>query len=209
VEVRIDPSSASIAYVPGDYDAVENVAIGLGFTPVALAMADVATADLSAYDLILLNCGLDEAYFEDAPTLDALRTWIEAGGVVYASDYAAIYVDALYPGKVSYLTPDPYVGAVTEQAAEIVDASLARAVGKSTAQIKFDLDYWVVVDSISAGVNLLIRGPAVTFDATLPSRPYAAQFGAGDGRVTYTSFHEEGQSTADMVILLQQMVLGL
>jgi hypothetical protein len=31
----------------------------------------------------------------------------------------------------------------------------------------------------------------------------------GGGRVTYTSFHNEAQTTADMDQLLEQMLLGL
>jgi len=211
--LTIDPTSVAIAYVPGDFDTVENIVTDLGFTADPLAMSDVATTDLASYDLILLDCGLDESYYQDAATLTALRTWIEAGGVVYASDYAAIYVDALYPGKIGYLLPDPYVGADGTQTATIVDETLRRAVGKSTATIVFDLPYWVAIDTLSTGVTELLRGTVVTLESTprtLPNRPYAAQFTAGTGRVTYTSFHEEGQTvTGDMAILLEQMILGL
>jgi len=213
VQVTIDPSSVAIAYVPGEFDTVEQIVVTLGFTASVLQMSEVATADLASYDLLLLNCGLDEGYVADDPTLTALRSWIEAGGVVYASDWAAIYVDALYPGEINYLQPDWYVGSDGTQTATIVDETLRRAVGKSTASIVFDLPDWVAIDTVAADVTVLLTGTVVTLESTprnLANRPYAVQFTAGSGRVTYTSFHEEGQTvTGDMATLLEQMVLGL
>jgi hypothetical protein len=210
VEIRLDAASVSIAYVPGDYDAIETVVSRLGFVPIDVQASELAAVDLSQYDILLFNCGMDEGYFDDPDTLSAVRAWIEAGGVLYASDWAAIYVDALYPGEVNYLQPNWYDGQDGEVTAQVVDESLSRALGKGTATINFDLGGWVVVDSISAGVKLLIRGPASTFTSgTLPNRPFAAQFAEGTGRVTYTSFHEEAQTTADMDTLLEQMLLGL
>jgi hypothetical protein len=210
VAVLIEAGSISIAYVTGAYDAIQNVVGALGFTPVEVLAADLATADLSQYDALLFNCGMNEDYYQDAPTLANIRTWVEAGGVLYASDWAAIYVDALYPGEVNYLAPNWYEGMDGVVTAQVVDATLKTALGKDTAQINFNLGGWVVVDSISPGVTLLIRGPAVTYNVgTLPNKPFAAQFVKGAGRVTYTSFHEEAQTTADMDTLLEQMLLGL
>ena len=38
---------------------------------------------------------------------------------------------------------------------------------------------------------------------------YAAQFAVGRGRVTYTSFHNQAQTTADMDTILEHLILSL
>ena len=39
--------------------------------------------------------------------------------------------------------------------------------------------------------------------------PLATKFGDGEGSVTYTSFHNEPQTTVDMAKMLQEIVLSL
>lgn len=210
VVVHVPADSVKIAHVPGAFDAIEAVVQRLGFTSTAIAMSDVATANLSQYDVILLNCGLDEAYSDDAATKTALTGWVSAGGLLYASDYAGLYVDAFWSGKVKYLTPDMYQGVDGLQTAKVEDEALTRALGKTTAEINFDLGAWVVMNGVGSGTDVLLSGPVETYDVgNLTGKPYAVQFSSGAGRVTYTSFHEEAQTTADMDTLLEQMVFGL
>ncbi|MFO0585245.1 MAG: carboxypeptidase-like regulatory domain-containing protein [Anaeromyxobacter sp.] len=212
VTVKIDATAVKIGYVPGDFDSIEAVVAGLGFTPVPLSMGALAQAatDLASYDVLLLNCGLDESYFADNATKAALVGWVNAGGVLYASDYAGIYVDSYFNGKVKYLSPDMYQGVDGTQTAKVEDEALARALGKTTAEINFDLGAWVVMNGVGTGTDVLLSGPVDTFDVgKLTGKPYAVQFAAGAGRVTFTSFHDEAQTTADMQTLLEQMVFGL
>ncbi|MFT3917733.1 MAG: hypothetical protein QM704_27720 [Anaeromyxobacteraceae bacterium] len=212
VTVKIDAASVKIGYVPGDFDSIESLVAGLGFTPAPLSMGALAQAatNLASYDVLLLNCGLDEGYVTDAATKAALTGWVNAGGVLYASDYAGIYVDAYFNGKVKYLSPDMYQGVDGTQTAKVEDEALARALGKGTAEINFDLGAWVVMSGAGAGTDVLLSGPVDTYDVgKLTGKPYAVQFAAGAGRVTFTSFHDEAQTTADMQTLLEQMVFGL
>jgi len=210
VVVHVPADSVKIAHVPGAYDAIEAVVARLGFTSTELLMGELGTTSLADYDLILLNCGLDEDYLGDADVKAKLTAWVTAGGLLYASDYAGIYVDGFWGGKVKYLSPDPYQGVEGFQTATVSDESLARALGKTTAEINFDLPGWYVVNGVGAGTRVLLSGPVETYDVgDLTGKPYAVQFASGAGRVTYTSFHEEAQTTADMDTLLEQMVFGL
>jgi hypothetical protein len=65
------------------------------------------------------------------------------------------------------------------------------------------------MDSVPAPGKVLISGPVTTYSATFADKPFVAQFTDGTGRVTYTSFHNEAQTTQDMDRLLEQMLLGL
>jgi hypothetical protein len=125
-------------------------------------------------------------------------------------------VDGAFPGKITFLSPDPRVGEeAANSMATIVDATLASALGKTTASINFNLPGWVVIDSVAGGTTVLLTGPATVptaappYTVTLQGKPYAVQFAHGSGRVTYTSFHNEAQTTADMDRLLEQMLFAL
>ncbi len=217
VEVRIDPASVQIGYVAGEYDSIEAVVHRLGFTPAALDASDLAGNAVGQLDVLLLDCGMDEGYATDVDAIGNLRSFVQGGGVLYASDFAFVYVDAVWTGKIHFLPdsaqyPDgPYLGdAADGLQATVADPALRLALGKDTASIDFDLSDWVVVDSVASGVAVLLSGPApLTLGTTLPNRPYAVQFADGSGRVTYTSFHNEVQTTADVDRLLEQMLLGL
>ncbi len=217
VEVRIDPASVRIAYVAGDYDSIETVVQRLGFTPEALISSDLAQAAPAQLDVLLLNCGMDESYATDEGAAGNLRSFVQGGGVLYASDWAFVYVDGVWPGKIGFLADSPehpgapYVGDSADALqASVAAPALRLALGKDTASISFDLSEWVVVDSVASGVDVLLSGPApLLTGSALSNKPYAVQFADGSGRVTFTSFHNEAQTTADMDRLLEQMLLGL
>lgn len=215
VTLAIPADAVHLAYVPGAFDSIEDILAGLGFAPTQLSAEALATASLSSYDALFLNCGMSD-YSYDAATLAALRAYVDGGGTLYASDWAYSYVVAAFPGKVNMLQPDPLVGDATETpvTATVLDASLQAALGKGSAAIMFDLGGWAVIDSAPAGTDVLITGPVAYYDwdadVTLTAtKPYAVRFASGSGRVTYTSFHNEAQVTADMQKLLESMVFGL
>lgn len=212
-QLKISPSAVKIGYVPGAFDRIEDVVTRLGFAPTQVQAGDLATADLSQYQVLLFNCGSDTSPASAPATVGKVRTWVQNGGILYTSDWADEWVTALFPGRVNFLQPNDKVGEQGVQTATIVDEALKLALGKNTAQIDFNLSSYVVIDSLASGVDLLISGPANVFlgsgNQTLQNKPYAAQFAAGSGRLTYTSFHNEAQTTADMDQLLEQMLLGL
>ncbi len=210
--LTVDPAGLQLAYVPGSYDQIEAVLQRLGFTSslTALAASDLATATLGQYRALLLDCGLDESFAGDAATQAQLRAYVAGGGVLYASDWAYGYVDGAYPGRIVFLSPEPRVGEGMDGVpARILDASLQAALGRTTASINFNLGGWVVIDSVPAPGEVLISGPVTTYADAFPDKPFVARFADGSGRVTFTSFHNEAQTTQDMDVLLEQMLLGL
>jgi hypothetical protein len=213
VTLIIPADSVKLAYVTGEYDSIESILAGLGFAPVELFAADLATTTLSAYDALFLNCGLDETYATDLATTTALGAFVSGGGTLYASDWAYVYVVAAFPGRVNMVAGDPRSGEATDApfTAQVLDASLRAALGGSTAQITFDLWDWAVIDGVPAGTTVLIEGPVAYYvpGRVTATKPLAVQFSSGAGRVTLTSFHNEPQVTGDMQKLLESMVFGL
>lgn len=209
VSLKVDPAQVKLAFVPGQYDNIEVVLERLGFTVEALSPDELAITDLSTYSALFLNCGLDDSYVYDAPTVETLRGYVRGGGVLYASDWAESYVQALFPGKVGFVPENARVGQSSGQQATVLDEGLKRALGKDKAAITFDQEGWAVIDSVPTGTTVLVSGPAPTPTGTLENRPYMVQFAEGSGRVSYTSFHNEPQTTEDMDILLEQLLFQL
>lgn len=210
LSLQVNAAAVPLAYVAGAFDTMQHVLERLGFTPEQIDEDSLTSDVLSKYAGVFLNCGLNEYPMEYENALQALNGYVESGGVLYASDWAESYVTAAFPGRVTFLAPDPRVGATGEQEAAVLDEGLKRALGKGTATINFDSPVWAVIDSVAAGTEVLVRGPVVTMDGTtLSDRPYLVQFATGKGRVTYTSFHNEAQTTGDVDVLLEQLLFQL
>lgn len=210
LSLQVDPTSVRLAYVPGVFDTIEEVLGRLGFSPKEIDATAFTAEGLADYDAVFLNCGLDPAPAEDPAALEALRGYVEAGGVLYASDWADLYVQEAFPGAVNFASPDAHIGDSGTHEAKVIDAGLARALGKDTATITFDAPIWAVIESVPSSTRVLVSGPVVTMDGEeLAERPYMVQFESGKGRVTYTSFHNEAQTTEDVDTLLEQLLFQL
>ncbi len=209
VTLRVNGSQVRLAFVRGAYDNIERVLERLGFAAEGLEAEQLATADLSGYSALFLNCGLDDSYAYDDATVEALRAFVQGGGALYASDWAESYVQRAFPGRVHFLAGAARVGESGEAEARVLDEGMKRALGREGAQLLFDQSGWAVIDSVPAATEVLVSGPAATPEGTLANRPYVVQFTEGGGRVSYTSFHNEAQTTRDMDILLEQLLFQL
>ena len=104
--------------------------------------------------------------------------------------------------------------------AEVVDRGLQDALGKSEAQIRYDLRNWVIATQVPGGEPLLrarVRvAPSVPDGELLEEGSVlAARIHLGRGTVVFTSFHNETQSapftqpTNDMLRILEDIILSL
>ncbi len=210
VSLKVDPAQVKLAYVRGSFDSIQEVLTRLGFTAQELEAEQLSTVDLSGYSALFLNCGLDDSFVYDEVTPERLKAFVQGGGVLYASDWAESYVQAAFPGRVGFRAEDTRAGQEGVQQAVVLDEGLKRALGREQASINFDSAGWAVIDSVPANTTVLARGPApLTVGGTLPDRPYMVQFQEGQGRVNYTSFHNESQTTEDMNVLLEQFLFQL
>lgn len=176
-------------------------------------------ADIFKYSVVFFNCGLDEALLDTPQNIATLRAYVEGGGRIYASDQAYDIVEQVFPAYVDFLGADGVAadqpespGAAEEGEGGItvnatVDASLAAwlqgvtcadgpCVANGTAHVEGFLSGWAVMAGLhpaqAANVKTWVTGP-VTFNgqATPVDKPLTVSFPAGQGRVTYTSYHTE------------------
>jgi len=210
--VKFESVGTKIAYMEGAYDQAEQLLAELGFKSDLLMPADLITSKLNEYNILFLNCGLVEILRE--PEYAAIKSWVDKGGSLYLSDMAGKEMQTMFDDRITFLGG---VGEVMEEAkATIVSEKLQKEINKKQLTLTFDLPVWWVIDSVSSNTEVLVKGVVShskdaesNGDIVESERPLAARFKYGNGQVTYTSFHDEAQLSADVKLLLRNMILGL
>ncbi|MEZ4322067.1 MAG: carboxypeptidase-like regulatory domain-containing protein [Myxococcota bacterium] len=226
-EECLEQGQVRVAVVSGQYDSIGAVLshLGIQFDTINGMNDNVATAFLTdyaaldEYDLIFFNCGMSFAWLEndEATVAGNLRQFVTSGGSIYASDWAYLMIEEPFPDAITFLGDDnepgdAFRGLEGQIDAIVVDTAMANLLGSNLAAINYDLNAWVTMQSVNQGGLLLSGEFAYLQDdesvATVEA-PLAARFEYGAGKATFTSFHNEVQTTLDMERLLEDIVLAL
>lgn len=195
-------SATSLAYVPDAWDSIEDIVAGLGNEITAISRSDLADpAVTSQYGVIFINCGPGTGSLPSDEAVENLRTYVQNGGVLYASDWAGAFVETLYPDDIA-LTQSGEAQNVT---ATVVEEDLSLFVdGRSEIEIAYDVTGWVRVTELSDNATVLVNG--VINDEENAPEPLAVLFERGEGRVVYTTFHNEAGVTEDQLAVLRYFI---
>lgn len=246
--------SIRIAVCMGSYDRMEDVLAKLGFGEVdewGVLVPGTQTFDLydygeaagllgsreqmANYDLIFLNCGVDEnpLWMDREATVANMRAYVEGGGRLYATDLAYDYVEQAFPDAIDFYgsddTPSDEAEAMGEAEVGRPDITVDATVlddnlrgwlaGRGALQpdgsvhISGFASGWAVMEAVGSGTNNWIEGP-VTYgylDPVTAVRPLTVTFEAGNGRVLYTSYHtaeEAYEGLTPTELLPQEQVLA-
>lgn len=197
--------SGKLAYVPGSYDSIEKIVRDRLRYPIdQIAAADLSNpAITSQYDMIFLNCGLDQSRATDPATIANLRDYIAAGGIIYASDYAMGYAKALFPEDLISVAAN---GDVQTAPATVTSQELLAFVGKTDITIYYKLGAWYTLEQISANARVLLTGSYTAGGTTQSNQPLAVVIDHGEGHLVYTTFHNNDAPTPDQVRVLYYFV---
>ena len=143
-------------------------------------------------DLLFVNCGTD-----DHLRPERLRSFVQSGGCLYASDLTSDLISAAFPGAFRFGGS----GRPGDVAADVVDDELRQVIGDTTT-IHFDMPGWPLIDECQG--ETLVRAARRTPYA---GRPLMAAVELGEGAVFYTSFHNRAQVSEQERVLLQLLVL--
>lgn len=143
-------------------------------------------------DLLFVNCGTN-----DIVDPGELRSFVERGGCLYASDLTSGLMQAAFPGRFRFAGS----GRAGDVAATIVDEELREVVGDSTT-IHFDLGSWAVLDGCD-GETLV----AAAAGSGYPGKPLMVELEFGRGAAFYTCFHNRAQVSEQEKLLLTLLVL--
>lgn len=180
---------------------------------------------LKSYDILFANCGGTTGWLpQDEPAvMPNVKDFVLTGGSLYMSDYAWVLGEWSFPDKVDwYDNDDPtsmgdddspqVIPSGTAVTATVTDGTLASYLGKSTIHIEFDQGPQIAPVSVANGAFAHVVGHLVVpFSLDIPNAPLTLSYVPADGagRVIYTNFHNDAQTTADMLTILNYLVFTL
>jgi hypothetical protein len=164
---------------------------------------------LDTYDIVFLNCGLDESYISNSGALEA---YVSNGGILYTTDWAAGYLNAITNSGADYLTPysPAKSGTSTSTVATILEGNLSEWLLLNynisiddTVEIDDFLYSWQVIDSYDSSTTISwLNGPVTYWNDTnteiSENKDLAFTFLHGEGGVFYSSFHTENNDVEDV-----------
>lgn len=140
-------------------------------------------------DILFLNCGTG-----DHIDTNQLRTFVQKGGILYASDLTSSIVISTWP---DLMMVNNNTSSCTIKA-NIMDPDLRQYLG-NTIDVEFDLGSWSRIIDASKGIVLMQSEDA--------GFPIMMEFTIGQGKVFYTSFHNHAQTAEAEKKLLQLLVI--
>jgi hypothetical protein len=209
--IRLEVPDVRIAVIDGIYDDIGAMVKRAGIPYDRIGRPSDLLDDpqaLAQYDVVFSNCGslpttTDAAHYTPEQFANT-REWLEAGGTLYTSDWEYELFEGAVP-EALHFADDPKVGPVSLIEANVLDRDIQTILGKQSAQLRFNLNGWAVVES-SDLAHVLVEG---SFSNSGGDHPLAALMPVGEGKAIFTSFHNESQITDDMEILLYEMILSL
>lgn len=219
----VEQGDVRIAVISGQYDTIEDI---LDYLAIDYDVVDGRTGNASVnflrdegaydyYDVIFFNCGFSDAWLQhDAEISAKLYDFVNNGGSVYASDWAYYVVENTFPDANLFHGDDgqpdsAHVGDEQTLQATVLDLNMQILLGGASAQINYDLGIWTAMVAPGPATDVLISGDYSYNGNQSRVGPLATRFHVGDGTVIFTTFHNEQQTTIDMDLLLQDIVLSL
>jgi hypothetical protein len=228
-------STSKVAVITGDYDHFDELLPQVGIE--SFELINGKTGDelvqflsnldgLMGYDAIFFPGGhLEEDVVYDVDgtdteykhleVQDALRGYVQAGGVIIASDWSYDVVERIWPNHVDFLgdalVPDTAQDGVEASVLSSVSSSdLESSIGTNQVPISFDLDQWPVMEGVGADTEVLMtatvpyRVGQETF--TLSGVPILVGFDDGDGKVFFSSWRQSTNNENDALSVIRYMV---
>lgn len=176
---------------------------------------------LATYDIIFLNCGLNEGFMSDDVNL---LNYVTNGGFLYATDWASGYLDSITNSGTNYLTfldPEKSGISLTTNATILngdLNAWLLLNFGitiDDNIEIDEFLNSWQVVDSYDANTCISWLNGTVTYNTNAgeitANKDLAFTFAVGSGAVFYSSFHTENtdQGFSDVDRIMEYLVFEM
>lgn len=224
-ECQLETDDLKIAVVRGSqYDHVENVLSNIGVDITTLDIYDGDWAEtllgpdelVRDYDILFLNCRSAEPVYVATPAMQqVLRDYVADGGSLHASDQAYDLIEVTWPEKIDFLGDDLLrgqadQGAIADVTATVVDANLAASLGRNSATLHYALETWSTMTAVADDVDVYLRADSPLLNSTtLEDVPQIVGFHHGEGRVIYSSFHQEPGSHPDQVQILELLMFEL
>lgn len=167
------------------------------------------SALLNSYDILFLNCGADEWLASDPTATANLKSFIENGGVVYATDWMYAYLQSVFATEnyMTFSTPE-MAGDSDVAMVEVTDVTLTQWLEDQgisvtpSVMINGFLPGWQLVDSFNPSiVNDWLVADNVMYNGVIQqNKALAFTYKFQQGGVFYSSFHTHGNLASEDVI---------
>lgn len=225
-DCALSPDDIRIAVVRGSqYDHVEQVLGSIGIDDANIDLYDSDWAErllgpderVRDYDVVFLNCrSAEPVYLATQAMRTLMRSYVADGGSLFASDQAYDLIERTFSDKIDFLGQDTTLSAADQGsavdglAATVVNVEMATLLGRSTATLHYPLETWSMIQSVAEDVDVyLIADPQALDGHVVEDAPQIVGFDHGQGRVTYSSFHQEPGSHPDQLRILQLLMFEL
>jgi len=212
--------SGEIAFIPGAYDAIENIIInslGYAATPIPNNLLSSLSA-MQNYDAIFINCGAPD--LTDPAAYDNLAQYITDGGSVYVSDWSVSYLIGTHTGDCN--RPLGFIddtklcstksGSSVTLPGNIVAPDFQTFMGTTTMSIYYDLDQWEIINSFDANYWEVVVSTNGLPALMLRKSDFSNGTSTGNsGNIYFTTFHNQpnGMINQDMQHMLEFVILNL
>lgn len=224
-----------VAVISGDYDEFTVVLDALGIssydevngqTGEELVQFLSDAEHMAVYDVIFFDGGhLEEDIFYDTDgsdtagetTLvkDTLRAYVEAGGLVVASDWAYDVVEQTWPQRIDFLGDDrvpdeAQKGEPATVTATVADADLVDHLGAGSMTVLYDLDVWPPIEAVDDKVTVHVTGDVSwrqgDSSASLSGVPLLVSFRSSAGAVIFNTWRNVANADGDPMKAVKYLV---
>ena len=189
--------------------------------------------ELDEYDAVFVNSGMrgvgefvyngvepDSDLVSDETVVENLKAWVDAGGILYASDWAYDLVEAAFPDAIEFYGDDTVLdaaqaGSAGSVDAVVIDTGLRELLGNDTVSLAYNYSYWAVIESVGSDTTTWMSGDveyrisASEGYAELSGAPLLVSFEHGGGQVVYSTFHANAQTARMVDSTIDAMIPGL
>lgn len=192
----LEAASVNIAVIIGSFDHVQDILTDLDIPHNLHQSAQLLTSlsMMQAYDIIFLNCGMDDSQVRDPAVVANIQAFIAGGGSMYASDFAYDAVEGAFPLQVDFAGDDLIAnsaqqGFVSPLVSQVIDpAILARLGGQADVTLTF-LGGYGVMDAAAPTTLVHVVGEVLGPGTGLRPLLISFQLTPDSGKFVYTSFH--------------------
>lgn len=236
VKVCVAGDSVEIALIAGTYDDVGPLLDGMDIdydvvgddfaSPFEPAPAQEFLNDLdamSAYDIIFIECGnlWDNLEFDfmgggSGSIEENLAQFVEDGGSLYTSDWAAPFINESMPGLINFVNESSgpsgaRIGEVADDVeAQVVSPEMQLILPSGTTTLSFASGNWAVMESQQpSGTTTHFSGSPATNEGVHDDAALMVTTSYGTGRAIFTSFHNSAQASGEMQEILEFMIFQL
>jgi len=210
-----------LAVTPAGFDDIGAILREMGFPVTELSIENVeAWQNLSQFDCVFINCSESiRTPFIRRYLAPYVQAYVQNGGVVYGSDFAALLLEEAFPQQIRFnreVDTDPESlgeGDAETVIAEVVDTSLRDFLQVDKVSLHFDKGGWYGVEQLTpygrvflqstfwrvSGLGIRGEGVHEGGQVIFPSQIEPVMFYLlvafpfGQGFVIYTSFHNKAQ----------------